>query len=288
MSFGYYYKTYKTLTLFIIIILGSQLLLRTSAGGYEYKFLLYGLMTFVVVYFIQSVQRIYNKFYWESLSKLLIFILIFIMVTKIIFEFYNIYFNILFSFIASVFLLAITKSAKLSRPPKIELLWFTIIGSMPIITSDKLILQYIHSEKISYRQLTWDDFKGDTKWTSKYDAEITHAIYYKINKTGSYYPVVAVNVMIPSESWVYANKKTTYLLKHEQGHFDITEHYLRVIYSEMHKFRKMSVFEIEKRINEIIDFEQMTNSIYDLDTEHGGNLKKQLEWNKKISGWLHK
>src|SRR5699024_5538989 len=48
----------------------------------------------------------------------------------------------------------------------------------------------------------------------------------KVNNTPS---ILIIGYMIPSESWVKENKKSDYLLKHEQLYFDICELYARKI-----------------------------------------------------------
>lgn len=107
---------------------------------------------------------------------------------------------------------------------RLTTLALVIVGSMPVNA------QLGEFTWVEHPTLTWDDFKGrPLKFAPKPDAETDSGltgIKFVCNKNG----MLDVNVEArfnPAGSWVRATAKTAALLKHEQGHFDITELYAR-------------------------------------------------------------
>jgi hypothetical protein len=138
------------------------------------------------------------------------------------------------------------------------------------------------------RQLTWDDFiakppttgdKGAVSFTSfKYSpsSELNNGIL----------EIDIVCYFDKTKSWVKTTSINDNNLKHEQGHFDISEVYAR-------KFRK-TVFDSKCKkkglndklksfyttyINELNKYQDL----YDKETDHHRNEQKQIEWNEKIA-----
>jgi hypothetical protein len=137
--------------------------------------------------------------------------------------------------------------------------------------------------------LKWDDFKAKVAVGNKFSA-LTHSGF-----TASYSSVgnkVDFNVQSTMErdkSWVKPEKKTDYLLKHEQGHFDITEIFTRKLRKRLvEKKFKSKTFEseyhsiYENTLKELHSEQEK----YDDETEHSIAEKKQEEWNLKITKQL--
>lgn len=92
-------------------------------------------------------------------------------------------------------------------------------------------------------------------------------------------------VFMPDRSWVKADGRTDYLLKHELLHFDITELHAR-------KFRK-ELSERQIKCNERKEFDKVASQInnewiamqalYDKETNHSINQEAQKLWEDKVS-----
>lgn len=86
--------------------------------------------------------------------------------------------------------------------------------------------------------------------------------------------------------------KSNGLLKHERGHFDITEIYAREARMLISKIKTNSFEKAKKRIDKIT--QQIKKKItkeqnqYDTETQYGKNKEKQAKWDKKIEERLKK
>lgn len=164
------------------------------------------------------------------------------------------------------------------------------------------------------RPLTWDDFQGEpleNKGSRMPAAVIALQLRYFYRLSSSFdersgkwtthlISVGAINTMDRSRSWVLLNWKTPKTLNHEQKHFDLNEVYRRLLDAELQKL----VYKLEttgdtkeeaeeKLIRELervrLRFSKKCCEMhrqYDQETSYGQNVKKQAEWDKKISEWL--
>jgi len=90
-------------------------------------------------------------------------------------------------------------------------------------------------------------------------------------------------IFIKSQSWVKPKYKNEYILNHEQGHFDLTEIYTRLLRLKLSKFRfSKQNFEHEFKSLYDLNLERFIdeNKTYDEDTK---NYENQLVWNNKIA-----
>ena len=145
------------------------------------------------------------------------------------------------------------------------------------------------------RQLTFDDFLAPIDTSSPFRA-ISHVNYkfkYDIKNDTIYF--VSFSTFVKSRSrFNIINKKSfcksdIILLKHEQGHFNILEIELRKLKNRIVnvKFDKGSYkLRIRKLINDFDLGEEITQKLYDKETDLSRNEKKQEEWNKKIAQQL--
>ncbi len=174
------------------------------------------------------------------------------------------------------------------------------------------------------RPLTWDDFKGPVPSPKPegIDAESVTGVNSKYKITSKCEPIgksgkvkctataediKATAEFDPNTSWVDPDKKTDKLLKHEQGHFDISEYFARKKQKEMEKAAKNGVTkegpsdkaadlmkeaedELDHTLMKICDDinaeEDKMQKQYDSETDHGKNDKEQEKWNKKIENLL--
>lgn len=138
------------------------------------------------------------------------------------------------------------------------------------------------------RKLTWDDFKAGPD-NSSIIAARTH---YDFTRTWSARGYTLKTVMVcsfnPCLSWS-KNKKSDYLLSHEQGHFDIAEYFRRLYYKRVAEttYTPSTISGSLKKIYRDIlkECEQMQDK-YDSQTNHSLKQEEQHEWLKNISALL--
>lgn len=151
---------------------------------------------------------------------------------------------------------------------------------------------YERDKKLIYwgqRDLTWADFKGSAPSRTPYVATTFSSIVLEISGSGSEINLVIETAFFPKQSWKKKNV-TDHVLKHEQGHFDITEIYSRILRKTLQetKFKKYETIstEVQKIFmntsNACEDFQDQ----YDSETDHSKKTEIQLNWNGKITSML--
>lgn len=153
-----------------------------------------------------------------------------------------------------------------------------------------------NSNNIHYtvdKMLNWSDFQGKPVEASD-AAAITNAgfgvnLLFRRNEKATEL-VIDVNCSFSKkDSWVKNANKKAYILKHEQGHFDIA--FIHTI-SFMQKLRNASFTTsnyaavIQKIYNQsVTEMSNMQNQ-YDSETDHSKISEKQAAWDSKISQQL--
>lgn len=152
----------------------------------------------------------------------------------------------------------------------------------------------IHKSK-EYRPLTWRDFDGKVKKESPFHAETFWEISYKM-ATARFSGDTAITdaeieLSLGEKSWVKKDKQTDYLLKHEQGHFDIAVICARemmlifkntTFYKKDYRAKSYAVyFDIMKKYREL-------EKQYDNETRHSMDEAQQQKWDEYISRELKK
>ncbi|MFI5148820.1 MAG: hypothetical protein ACHQRM_03740 [Bacteroidia bacterium] len=136
------------------------------------------------------------------------------------------------------------------------------------------------------RPLAWNDFGGKAIAGSPNAALSSVSILPHAEAVGSQLEFDVNTVFTPSLSWVRSDKKTGYLLKHEQGHFDIGELFarkMRKALSEKSFIQKTFVAEYKAITNRFnTEFLKYTAD-YDTETHHSLINEKQEEWDLKIA-----
>lgn len=143
--------------------------------------------------------------------------------------------------------------------------------------------------------ISWSKFKKRKVRPKASDADgYTYAIYRSSVKfgygEGKAIVVKSADFVVEldsKESWVVEDKMNDELLKHEQGHYDITALGAREVYAGLFKLQAKdskaltdSVKDLNDRIQKKIDD---TNKRYDKQTDHSRNKVEQEKWNKAIS-----
>lgn len=161
---------------------------------------------------------------------------------------------------------------------------------------------YAQSDTVSFKnyknhpKLSWEDFmeRPISEYTAKYAASVSTGLDlkwdYNIDNAQQNFSYTVKACLYPSSSWVFAHKKDSMLLAHEQLHYDITELHAR-------KLRKLiSEYELGRNIRK--DLKSIYQSVesarnemqndYDKETTHSRDTVKQHLWNAKIDTLLYK
>ncbi len=136
------------------------------------------------------------------------------------------------------------------------------------------------------RPLVWEDFKGKPDHSNS-DAALTFSeMNYKFAWANDSATINLECYFDKTKSWVKADKKTDYLLKHEQGHFDLTEIYFRSLVKQLQGtkfYAKTFQVDVRKLINTNSDALNKEQDLYDKETNHSIIEAKQHEWDARIA-----
>jgi len=141
------------------------------------------------------------------------------------------------------------------------------------------------------KKLSWDDFAGPIIENSEFDALTYSAISLEFQGENVTLEFEIESIFDPLQSW---KKKgvNTYILHHEQVHFDITEYHCRLLKKRLkkHRFKSFQTVEsdIQQLFNEAYDDANSMQDKYDKQTNHSLNQKAQKRWNKKVKKLLSK
>lgn len=135
------------------------------------------------------------------------------------------------------------------------------------------------------KKLDWNDFRKSPPNGSAYAAMTSSAIDMQFEGEGNtlYFTINAV--FDPGDSWKVP-EVTAYILKHEQGHFDITEIWARMLRKKIssHKFKNVKSIssEVQNMYNWSVSKWKKMQTKYDHLTQHSIKESKQNKWNEKI------
>jgi Bacterial protein of unknown function (DUF922) len=137
------------------------------------------------------------------------------------------------------------------------------------------------------RQLTWKDYKGKPDPSTDAAASTTTylGIEYKIDEK-SFAWKIQCRFSI-TRSW--GRSKTDFILKHEQGHFDIAEIFARKLNKKMDEYKFNSATyktDLKTIYDDITAEKEMFQDLYDSETDHSRKKEQQVEWEKKIAELL--
>lgn len=137
------------------------------------------------------------------------------------------------------------------------------------------------------RPLTWDDFMCEPKRNTDAVALTSTAlgIAYNVSNGQLHYEITCSFSKV--KSWGLL--KTDYILAHEQGHFDITEIYARILHRELlgYKFNRRTFRQDVNQIyDRVVKEKEAFQLEYDALTDHSRNKKVQQEWLDKIQELL--
>jgi len=137
------------------------------------------------------------------------------------------------------------------------------------------------------RKLTWADFKGTPDPNSS-NAALTNStinVEFGFNNKGLTHSIKCrFNKLL---SW--GRIRNEYILKHEQGHFDIAEAHARLLHKNLNEyvFNSQTVSkDINVIYNDVIKKHVAMQDQYDVTSNHSLDTAQQIIWDKKIAGML--
>lgn len=139
----------------------------------------------------------------------------------------------------------------------------------------------------SNRKLTWTDFRCSPDPNSLYASVTDWAISCIYNYTAHGFQVDVKCTFDKNASWTRSN--SAYILKHEQGHFDIAEVFARKLRKEIAQaqFDPQTASLVINKLYDNVTKECINEQDqYDDETEHSVNEEKQKEWEIKIAADL--
>lgn len=142
--------------------------------------------------------------------------------------------------------------------------------------------------------ILWSDFinRQSRPTGVNEDAQIHPEMSYrnvKVGRKGKSVIITDLDVnidLVKADCWVVENQKSDYLLKHEQGHYDILAISAREFYNAMKNLSASSTHELQKLVTKLQEDTQKNvarvDARYDTQTKHSLDKANQESWDKKI------
>jgi predicted secreted Zn-dependent protease len=142
-------------------------------------------------------------------------------------------------------------------------------------------------------RVTWEDFtERDSRPAGETEDAFCKARFresWGFASDGRNATINSVNVSIAMdsrESWVVTSAESDELLRHEQGHFDITALGARDVHRQLDGMSRRTERELRAAVAELKRNTQREidrlNELYDDQTGHGSNRSAQVRWNNRI------
>ena len=133
------------------------------------------------------------------------------------------------------------------------------------------------------RKLTWDDFKAAPLKLGNTAAMTTTHLGFQYNVVNGKVTYKIDCRFEKNKSWGLV--KNAWILKHEQGHFDIAEIFARKLNKSVgeYQFNKISFKQdLDSIYKSVVDEKEKFQQQYDEETDFSRKKTKQEEWLKKI------
>lgn len=137
------------------------------------------------------------------------------------------------------------------------------------------------------RRLTWDDFKAEPLQIGNTAAMTTTHLGFSYNVANGKATYKIDCRFEKKRSWGLV--KNDWILKHEQGHFDIAEIFARKLNKSVseYQFNRASFKkDLDGIYKSVVDEKENFQQQYDDETDYSRNKTKQEEWLKKIGSEL--
>ena len=153
-----------------------------------------------------------------------------------------------------------------------------------------LLLSHMEEDFIKWeenRRLTWDDFKAAPLKMGSTAAMTTTHLGFSYNVTNGKITYKIDCQFEKNKSWGLV--KNDWILKHEQGHFDIAEIFARKLNKAVGEYQfNKNAFQkdLDAIYKSVVNEKEKFQQQYDDDTDYSRNKTKQEEWFKKIESEL--
>ena len=138
------------------------------------------------------------------------------------------------------------------------------------------------------KKLTWADYKAAPDPQSDAAASTTTHLKVEYRFTKNQFAYTIKSSFSKTKSW--GLHKTTYILSHEQGHFDIAEIFARKLYKALSEYvynHRTYQKDLDLIYKTIVNEKTKMQDEYDEETNHSINTEKQKEWLTKIESLLN-
>jgi len=139
----------------------------------------------------------------------------------------------------------------------------------------------------SVKRLTWDDYLAKPSSTSDAAAITSTALGVEYRLKNNILAYTITCRFSKTNSW--GRHKTDYILRHEQGHFDITELFARKLAKELKEYKFNShkyQDDVSKIYKKVMGEKEQYQNKYDKETDFSRNKEQQAEWLQKIKDEL--
>jgi len=164
------------------------------------------------------------------------------------------------------------------------------ILALPIFILPLLVISLTDDDYIKWqedRRLTWDDFKASPQKLGSTAAMTTTHLSFAYNVTNGKVTYKIDCRFEKNKSWGLV--KNDWILKHEQGHFDIAEIFARKLnkLTNEYQFNRASFQkDLDVIYKSVVDEKEKFQQQYDDETDYSRTKTKQEEWLKKIESEL--
>jgi hypothetical protein len=158
--------------------------------------------------------------------------------------------------------------------------------SLAVFALPLLILSHVEEEYVKWqenRRLTWEDFKAAPLKLGNTAAMTTTHLGFSYNVTNGKVSYKIDCRFEKNKSWGLV--KNDWILKHEQGHFDIAEIFARKLNKSINDYQfNKSTFQKDLDViyKSVVDEKEKFQQQYDDETDYSRNKTKQEEWLNKI------
>ena len=137
------------------------------------------------------------------------------------------------------------------------------------------------------RRLTWDDFKAAPLKLGNTAAMTTTHLGFSYSVTNGKVTYKIDCRFEKNKSWGLV--KNDWILRHEQGHFDIAEIFARKLNKSINEYQfNRSSFQqdLDMIYKSVVDDKERYQQVYDNETDYSRNKANQEEWLKNIESEL--
>ena len=164
------------------------------------------------------------------------------------------------------------------------------ILAFPVLILPLLVLSQLEEDHIEWqesRKLTWDDFKAAPLKIGNTAAMTTTHLGFSYNISNGKITYKIDCRFEKNKSWGLV--KNEWILKHEQGHFDIAEIFARQLNKLVNEYQfNKSSFQkdLDAIYKSVVAEKEKFQQQYDDETDYSRIKTKQEEWLKKIEAEL--